>query len=53
MDRKTSRQSLRKNGEWAASGQVNPDLLAVLLDEDSFSFHHRKARGVNYLIWLG
>ncbi len=43
-----------KNGEWAASGQVNPDLLAVLLDEDFFQLPPPKSTGRELfnLAWL-
>ena len=43
-----------KNGEWAASGQVNPDLLAALLDEDFFQLPPPKSTGRELfnLAWL-
>ena len=43
-----------KNGEWAASGQVNPDLLAALLDEDFFQLPPPKSTGRELfnLTWL-
>ena len=43
-----------KNGEWAASGQVNSDLLAALLDEDFFQLPPPKSTGRELfnLAWL-
>ena len=43
-----------KNGEWAVSGQVNPDLLAALLDEDFFQLPPPKSTGRELfnLVWL-
>ena len=43
-----------KNGEWAASGQVNPDLLTALLDEDFFQLLPPKSTGRELfnLAWL-
>ena len=43
-----------KNGEWAASGQVNSDLLAALLDEDFFQLPPPKSTGRELfnLVWL-
>ena len=43
-----------QNGEWAASGQVNSDLLAALLDEDFFQLPPPKSTGRELfnLAWL-
>ena len=43
-----------KNGEWAASGQVNSALLAALLDEDFFQLPPPKSTGRELfnLAWL-
>ncbi|VEH68538.1 anhydro-N-acetylmuramic acid kinase [Rodentibacter pneumotropicus] len=42
-----------KNGEWAATGQINEVLLDNLLEESFSDNLHLKVRGGNYLICPG
>ena len=43
-----------KNGDWAASGCVDANLLSNLLSDDYFSLNHPKSTGTDYfnLAWL-
>lgn len=47
-------QRYDKNGEWAATGKVNPSLLDTLLNDSFFKLPHPKSTGREYfnLSWL-